>query len=242
HLRAQPGDSHRDGEGMSAVATSNARFINRELSWLAFNERVLEEAEDQTNLPLDRVKFAAIVGSNLDEFFMVRVAALRHAVAEDHASPDPAGRTPNGELVAVSGRAQDLVRRLYGVAADLLSTLESAGIRLVSWPALQERQREALGQSFRDEVLPVLTPLAIDMSRPFPILSSLSVNLAFRLASTDAEPRLAIVQVPAVLTRLVKVAAPASFILLEQIIAAHVSELVAGQTGIETAVFRLARH
>src|SRR5262249_4142133 len=109
------------------------------------------------------------------------------------------------------------------------------------WAALPAGQQEALRQFFRDEVQPVLTPLAIDASRPFPILSSLSLNLAFRLASADGEPRLAIVQVPPRLTRLVKFAAPASFVPLEEIIAAQVGELFAGQTVVDTAVFRLAR-
>jgi polyphosphate kinase len=219
---------------------SSERFINRELSWLAFNERVLEEAEDPTNLPLDRLRFAAIVGSNLDEFFMVRVAGLRHALAEDHET-DPSGATAYQEFAAVSARAHALVDKLYAVAGELLAMLETTGIHLITWPALPASQQEALKQFFRDEVQPVLTPLAIDASRPFPILSSLSLNLGFRITSPDGDPRLAIVQVPARLTRLVKVAAPASFILLERIIAAQVNELFVGQTVVETAVFRLAR-
>jgi len=221
-------------------AVVEGRFINRELSWLEFNERVLEEAQDPTNLPLDRLRFAAIVGSNLDEFFMVRVAGLRHAIAEED-EPDPSGLTPRQQFDAVSRRAHDLVATLYGVVAEVLTILEGSSILLLAWAELPAAQQEALKQFFRGEVQPVLTPLAIDASRPFPILSSLSVNLAFRLASPDADPRLAIVQVPSVLTRLVKVAAPASFILLEQIIAAQVGELFLGQSVIETAVFRPAR-
>src|SRR5262249_43913259 len=157
-------------------------------SWLAFNERVLDEAADSTNLPLDRMKFAAIVGANLDEFFMVRVAGLRHDVAEGHTSPDSSGLTPYEQLEAISKRAHELVDRLYRLPGELLTTLGPAGIRLMSWSALAAAQREALGQFFRDNVLPVLTPLAIDASRPFPMLSSLSVNLALRLASPDVDP------------------------------------------------------
>jgi polyphosphate kinase len=222
------------------TATSIGRFINRELSWLAFNERVLEEAEDATNLPLDRLRFAAIVGANLDEFFMVRVAGLRHALAENHPS-DPSGLSAYQEFAAVSGRAHELVAKLYAVTGELLASLAPSGIRLVPWSALPAGQQEALRQFFRDEVQPVLTPMAIDASRPFPILSSLSLNLAFRLAAPDGEPRLAIVQVPPRLTRLVKFGAPASFVLLEEIIAAQVGELFAGQTVVDTAVLRLAR-
>jgi polyphosphate kinase len=221
-------------------AGPTGRFLNRELSWLAFNERVLEEAEDSTNLPLDRLRFAAIVGANLDEFFMVRVAGLRHALAENQ-PVDPFGLTAYQEFAAVSGRAHQLVARLYAAAGELLARLAPAGIRLVAWAALPAGQQEALRRFFRDEVQPVLTPLAIDASRPFPILSSLSLNLAFRLATPDGEPRLAIVQVPPRLTRLVKFAAPAGFVLLEEIIAAQVGELFAGQAVVDTAVFRLAR-
>jgi polyphosphate kinase len=217
------------------------RFINRELSWLAFNERVLEEAADSTNLPLDRLRFAAIVSSNLDEFFMVRVAGLRHELAEGQTSPEPSGLTPYEELIAVSTRAHGLVDKLYVLTGELLASLASTGIRVVSWSELTARQRETLGQLFRDGILPVVTPLAIDSSRPFPMLSSLSVNLAVRLESPTGEARLAIVQLPSGLTRLIKVAAPATFVLLEDVLAANLGELFPGQSVLETIVFRPAR-
>jgi polyphosphate kinase len=216
-------------------------FINRELSWLAFNERVLEEASDLTNPLLERVKFAAIVASNLDEFFMVRVAGLRHAVSEGDASADPAGLTPSEQLAAVGARAHALVDRLYSLTAELLSALEPAGLRIVPWAALGKTQQTSLGNYFRDSVLPVLTPLATDASRPFPLLSSLTLNLAVRLEADRQQPRFAIVQVPSGLTRLVKVGQPGSFVLLEEIISAHLRDLFPGQQIVESAVIRLAR-
>ena len=215
-------------------------FINRELSWLAFNERVLEEAADPANPLLERVKFAAIVGSNLDEFFMVRVAGVRHEVADGETTPDPAGLTPAQQLQAICERTHALVKALYDVAQELLSALAQVGVRIVPWSALDKPQQASLTDYFRTSVLPVLTPLAVDVSRPFPLLSSLSLNLALRLDSPD-KLRFAIVQVPSMLTRLVKIAEPSTFVLLEDVIAAHVGELFVGQPIAETAVIRLAR-
>ncbi len=219
-------------------------FLNRELSWLAFNERVLEEAMDGSNRLLERVKFAAIVSSNLDEFFMVRVAGLRHAVAEEDATPDLSGLTPRQQLAAVGERSHHLVQRLYHlVRHDLLPGLAQAGVRILSWRELSDGQKASLGVFFDESVLPVLTPLAIDQARPFPLLASLSLNLALRLDAVagSAEPRLAIVQVPSGLTRLVQVEGPATFVLLEDVISAHLSRLFPGQTILEAASIRLAR-
>jgi polyphosphate kinase len=221
-------------------------FINRELSWLAFNERVLEEAQDRGTPLLERLKFVAIVASNLDEFFMVRVAGLQHAVADGDEAPDLAGMTPSHQLTAVAARAHAMVDSLYRLTIDeLVPALETAGVRMVAWEDLPRAQQAALGTFFRAQVLPVLTPLAIDMSRPFPLLSSLSLNLALRLdaAPGETERRLAIVQVPPGLTRLVQLAESGafSFVLLEGIISAHLPSLFPGQPILESAVIRLAR-
>jgi len=149
-------------------------FINRELSWLAFNERVLEEAADPTNALLERVKFAAIVASNLDEFFMVRVASVRHEVTDGEVTPDPAGLSPSQQLAAISQRTHTQVQALYDIVrAELTPALAAAGVSFVPWSELTPAQRIQLGTFFREDVLPVLTPLAVDSSRPFPLLSSL---------------------------------------------------------------------
>jgi polyphosphate kinase len=224
-----------------------ALFINRELSWLAFDERVLNEAEDPSNPLLERVKFAAIAASNLDEFFMVRVAGLREAVAEGRAAPDLCGMTAPEQLSAVAGRAHLLVDRLYHVVIrDLMPTLAGQGIRILRIDQLAEKRRAALTPYFRGDILPVLTPLAIDVSRPFPLLSSLSLNIAVLLdpgTESDGNNRLAIVQVPAGLPRLVQVSEGDgfSFVLLEQIIGLHLQQLFPGQQIIESAIIRLAR-
>jgi len=236
---------------MSARRTQDpSLFINRELSWLAFNERVLEEAADSTVPLLERVKFAAITASNLDEFFMVRVAGLKRAIEEEDAGPDLAGLTPSQQLEAVRARAQAFIASVYKLTSEqLLPALAKQGIRILGWKELEPVHQGALTAFFRDSVEPVLTPLAIDVSRPFPLLSSLTLNLALRLASQPTAtgeqppPRLAIVQVPAGFTRLVQVASAAGFtyILLEDVIREHLPQLFPGQTILESAVIRLAR-
>jgi polyphosphate kinase len=223
-----------------------ALFINRELSWLAFNERVLEEAADRGNPLLERVKFASIVASNLDEFFMVRVAGLRHERLEGDQRPDLAGMTPAQQLAAIAGRAHLLVAELYRLACEeLLPALAQHGIRVLPVSQLEDSQRAAVATYFRENVLPALTPLAIDVSRPFPMLSSLSLNVAVWLAPPPGgeQRRLAIVQVPAKLPRLVSVATPAAatFVFLEDVIRAHLDALFPGQPILEVTVIRLAR-
>ena len=242
------------------------QFFNRELSWLAFDERVLDEAADPTTPLLERVKFAAITASNLDEFVMVRVAGLRHSVRDGDADPDAAGLTPSRQLAEVSARAHQLVGRLYTlVVSELLPALAQEGMLVAPLSDLDESQRAAVTAYFREDVLPVLTPLAIDAARPFPMLSSLSLNLALRLAPGEDEkaPRLAIVQVPSQLPRLVRVLGsgrrpgsdpahggeartagttePVTFVWLEAIILAHLDALFPGQRVIESAAIRLAR-
>ena len=198
----------------------SALFLNRELSWLAFNERVLEEAADPTVSLLERVKFAAIAASNLDEFFMVRVAGLQRSIDEGDTAPDLSGLTPAQQFTAVETRVHSFVGVLYRlVAGELLPALAAQHIKLLTVAELNDAQRVSIGAFFRDAVLPVLTPLAIDLERPFPLLSSLSLNVAVLLEAEPGETthRLAIVQVPAGLGRLTRVSEPAgaSFVLLE---------------------------
>ncbi len=240
----------RFSEVMKQYAVDHVRterlFFNRELSWLAFNERVLEEARDPDTPLLERVKFAAIAAANLDEFFMVRVAGLKQAVDEGDLTPDLAGFTPMQQLEAINARAQTFAALLYATTRnELLPELARHDIRLLSWSDLDAAQQTSLRAYFRDGVLPVLAPLAIDVSRPFPLLSSLSLNIALLLepATPGTPRRLAIVQVPPGLSRLVRIKQKhgAAYVLLEEIIRAHISALFAGQRIVEAAVMRLAR-
>jgi polyphosphate kinase len=231
----KPGDAHDSG-----------LFLTREVSWLAFNERVLAEAADPATPLLERVKFAAIAASNLDEFFMVRVAGLKQDVADGDQAPDLAGLTAARQLVAIGERAHAFVSALYRLTIDeLLPALAAHRIGLLPFGGLSEARQASLATFFRDSVLPVLTPLAIDVSRPFPLLSSLSLNIAVLLdaAPGEVDRRLAIVQVPTGLARLVQLSDPdgVTFVLLEEVIRAHLAELFRGQPIVEAAVIRLAR-
>src|SRR5262249_12722804 len=148
-----------------------ALFINRELSWLAFNDRVMEEAADPSVPLLERVKFAAIAASNLDEFFMVRVAGLQQAVGAGDTARGLAGCTPAQQLVAIDRRAHAFVAELYRlVTGVLLPALAVNGLRLLAFDDLTESQRGSVSAFFKTSILPVLTPLAIDIDRPFPLL------------------------------------------------------------------------
>jgi len=221
-------------------------FLNRELSWLEFNGRVLEEACDPSNPPLERLKFACIVASNLDEFFMVRVAALKNAFAEGDTAPDVAGLTPAQQLSKISERGHAMVEQLYAaLTGEILPPLAERGLRLVRPGDLEAPARAALTRYFKNEVLPALTPLAIDASRPFPMLASLSLNLAVLIgpAEGDDEPRLAVVQVPGRLPRLVRPPGVEGMlhVLLEDVIWADLQDLFPGQEIRDVAAFRIAR-
>ena len=221
-------------------------FFNRELSWLAFNGRVLEEAMDAAAPLVERLKFAIIVASNLDEFFMVRVAALKHAVEEGDTAPDSAGLTPGQQLAAIAPRAHEMVDRLYKtLVEEILPTLATHGLRILPVGELDPGHRSLLARYFRDEVHPALTPLAIDVARPFPHLSSLSLNLALLLspAAEGDPPRLAVVQVPVRLPRLVRPpgADGNTYVFLEDVIRGELPALFPGQTLLESTVFRIAR-
>jgi polyphosphate kinase len=231
---------------MSDPARDGSRFFNRELSWLAFNQRVLEEAADASVPLLERVRFAAIAASNLDEFFMVRVAGLKQAVAEGDTSPDLSGLTPARQLEAIAERAHAFVAELYRLTlGELWPALAMHQIQFLSYADLTEAQRASLSTYFEDAVLPVLTPLAIDAERPFPLLASLSLNVAVLLdaAPGDEGHRFAIVQVPPGLNRLVQIATTdgVAFVLLEDIVRGHLPRLFSGQAILEASIIRLAR-
>jgi polyphosphate kinase len=234
-----------------SVATRTRRkqpelFLNRELSWLEFDYRVLEEAMDAETPLLERLKFACIAASNLDEFFMVRVAALKQAVEDGDTTPDNAGLEPSEQLQRIAERAHAIVDQLTAtVAGDILPALAQRGIRIARLDELDAAQRETLSAFFRNEVLPALTPLAIDVSRPFPMLANLSLNLAVQLAAGpgDELPRLAMVQVPGRVPRLMRVASAegSTHVWLEEVIRRELPLLFPGQSIVESAVFRITR-
>jgi polyphosphate kinase len=196
------------------------RFLNRELSWLDFNARVLELAEDDVTMPLERAKFLAIFATNLDEFFMVRVAGLKRRAAARLQYKSPDGLSTNEQLELISARTAELVERHASCWRDTVGPqLTKAGIRVLHWSDLGHRQREQLGTYFREQIFPVLTPLAVDPAHPFPYISGLSLNLGVMVRTGDAgsslsdagapAERFARVKVPPNVPRLVRVSTSA---------------------------------
>ncbi|SNS05783.1 polyphosphate kinase [Geodermatophilus pulveris] len=222
------------------------RYINRELSWLDFNARVLELAEDDSVPLLERVKFLAIFAGNLDEFYMVRIAGLKRRQSTGLTVRSPDGLTIREQLARVSERTRDLVHRHADVfTKDITPRLEEAGVRIVRWHDLGESELPRLREYFRDQVFPVLTPLAVDPAHPFPYISGLSLNLAVRVRDPDTDAaRFARLKVPNNVPRFVPVAvdSTAAFLPLEDLIAAHLPALFPGLDVIDHHLFRVTRN
>lgn len=230
-------------------ADTTPRYLNRELSWLEFNQRVLEEAQDPTNPLLERVKFFAIVGSNLDEFFEVRVAGLKQQVASGARVRSPDGLTPAACLRAIARRVRRMVEDQYRCwREELVPALERRGIRFLDPATLSGADRAWLDAFYRAEVRPVLTPLAIDPAHPFPRLLNKSLNLIVRVPRPDRRRlrhQLMVVQVPRVLPRLVQLPrepGEAAYVFLGRLIAHYLEDLLAGQTPAGAWLFRVTRN
>ena len=206
------------------------RFLDRELSWLAFNDRVLQLSEDPDLPVLDRAKFIAIFASNLDEFFMVRVAGLKRRIATGIAVRAASGLTPREVLEAIWSRAHLLQLQQATIFRDQVRpALAAHGVQILDWEALTADERTELDAFFDQRVFPVLTPLAVDPSHPFPYISGLSLNLAVVVRNPVTGTELfARVKVPPSLPRFVPVGAQ-RFVQLEAVIAAHLDELFPGQ-------------
>ncbi len=224
-------------------------YFSRELSWLQFNDRVLEEALDAGNPLLERLKFVAIYDTNLDEFFMIRVAAIKQQIDASVQRRSDDGRTPPEHLRAISERLRlSLARKTRLLNDDLLPALAREGIKIVAAGDLDEERQSQLERVFDDRVFPVLTPLAVDSGHPFPYISNLSLSLAVELEEVTSEGvqlHFARVKIPPTLPRLVAVeAAPADerwFVPLEEVIARHLDALFPGMAVRESYLFRVTR-
>ena len=223
-------------------------FFNRELSWLEFNRRVLEEALDPTVPLLERVKFLAISISNLDEFFMVRVGGLQQLHDEGKTKFDPAGLSTARQLAVIRRRTHQMVANQYDCLLEELEVLlAEVGIRRLRAENLQPQQREYIEQLFEGEIYPVLAPIAIESAATFPLLRGLGLNLAVHLkpaTETPRKQRYAIVAVPRQLSRLIPVPAPAGFefVLVEDVIGMLIHKLFPGEPVAECVAFRLTRN
>jgi polyphosphate kinase len=221
-------------------AASAFPYINRELSSLEFQHRVLHEAGDERNPLIERVKFLAIFASNMDEFFQIRVSGLMEQ-AEAHAvSSTPGEKSAAEQLAAIRRRFRDLLDEQFNIFERVCADLGAAGIDLVDYDSVPQHHKE-LRQRFTDEIYPVLTPLAVDPGHPFPYISTLSLSLAIRMEDPEEkEERFARVKVPEVLPRFMQVE-PSKFVLLEQVIAANLDMLFTGMDILETHLFRVTR-
>ncbi|MFP4415931.1 MAG: polyphosphate kinase 1 [Chitinispirillaceae bacterium] len=221
-------------------------YINRELSWLEFNIRVLEEAEDETIPLLERAKFLAITGSNLDEFFMVRVGSLHQLVAEGVTRNDAAGMSPTSQLSAISKKVRALVIRQYECLRRLFTALGAEKISYTGTDSLNQRQLVHVQQVFETEIYPIVTPMAVELDFPLPLLKNLGLNCIVRLSprSKSMRPRFAIVPVGSSLERFIGVPQENgySFVFLEEIICRHIKHLFSGEKIAECIPFRITRN
>ncbi|MFC7789050.1 RNA degradosome polyphosphate kinase [Microbacterium sp. MAHUQ-60] len=223
------------------------RYHDRELSWLAFNQRVLELAEDPTLPELERANFLAIFASNLDEFFMVRVAGLKRRILTGLAVPTNVGRPASDALSDISTEAHTLQLRHADVWTNQVRpALADAGIEIIEWSDLTDAERRSLGEYFQAQVFPVLMPLAVDPAHPFPYISGLSLNLAIRIRNArTGRQDFARLKVPPMLPRFVEVRRVGEimrFIRLEELIANHLGDLFPGMEVLDHHAFRLTRN
>lgn len=228
------------------MAEPGSLFFNRELSWLEFNQRVLEEALDPSNPPLERLKFLAITASNLDEFFMVRVGGLQQMVEQGRINPDPTGLTPQEQLVRIHGRARRMVAAQQECLSSIEQGLAAGGVRRLKPEQLSSSQAQHIQTVFAHEIFPLLTPLAASAPAPFPVLPGLVLCQAVRLqGAKDIKPvRWAFLPIPRNVNRLVRVEAGKgmAFVMVEDIIRQQLALFFPGETILETAVFRIARN
>ncbi len=222
------------------------RLIDRELSWLAFNERVLELAENQSNPLLERCRFLAIFSSNLDDFYMIRVASVKRKLENGVTKKNTAGYSPYELIAEISKKTQELIARQTKLFhQDLMPQLKQSGIEIVEWEKLTQAEIEYINKIFTKRIFPVLTPLAVDPSHPFPYISGLSLNLAVLVKQPDTNEELfARVKVPASLPRFIETAefVGSRFIPIEKVIIANLDQLFPGMQIEDYYTFRITRN
>jgi polyphosphate kinase len=232
-----------DDGALSAVMSYDDRFLDRELSWLAYSRRVLGQAEDPSLPLLERVRFAAIFSSNLDEFFMVRVAGLKRRIAADVAVRAASGLMPREVLERIWSETRDQMERHARLfRGELVPLLAKEGIELVRWSDLDREEQKFCKKLFKERVFPVLTPLAVDPAHPFPYISGLSLNLAVLVRNPKTgKEHFARVKVPPIFSRFVPLGNQ-RFVPLEDVIGEHLKRLFPGMEVLEVHTFRVTRN
>ena len=229
---------------MAEEISGKVPYINRELSWMDFNSRVLEEAFKKENPIMERMKFLGITASNLDEFFMVRVAGVKEQVESKYLLRDPSGLTPVELLPLLSAKIHTFAEKQYScLNRSILPVLRRTGIRFLAPAEMDEEQKQYVTDYFTKVLFPVLTPLAVDKSRPFPLLANKSLNIAVRL-NREGESYFAVVQVPSILSRFLQVPSESgkTFVLLENVIIYKLSELFELSDIRSACTFRITRN
>jgi len=236
-------DDDLGGLPTAAPAGLQNRYFNRELSWLAFNERVLEEALNPAHPLLERLRFLSISGNNLDEFFMVRVAGLKGHQLQDVDSRSPDGLTPAQQLISIAERADALMQRQAQVWVDLLAELAAVDFRVLDLDAIDEGAADWLETHFREQIFPVLTPQALDPAHPFPFIPNKGFSLVFDLRRlSDGEPIRELLMVPATLPRFVRIpGAETRYVAIETLIRRFTGVLFPGYEVLSDGAFRVIR-
>jgi polyphosphate kinase len=245
-----PEEATSGGDGAAVKTRDHAiplgqrhRYINRHLSWLDFDTRVLELAEDDSRALLERAKFLAISSSNLDEFFQVRVGGLIEQRRAGVAALSPDGMTVDEQLSEIRTRATDLGARQMRAFRGIVDKLGAVGLRFSNYASLDPGDREYVDSVFEDRIFPVLTPLAVDPAHPFPYISDLSLNLAVVVGTPrSTEQRIARVKVPPLLPRFVVMPDGERFVPVEQVIASHLDRLFPGMRVVAQYPFRVTRN
>ncbi|MDZ7768500.1 MAG: hypothetical protein U5K38_05230 [Woeseiaceae bacterium] len=220
-------------------------YLNRELTWLAFNRRVLAEAEDERNPVLERVKFLSIFDSNLDEFFMKRIGGLKQQVGAGVDALTVDGRTPQQQIEECEVQVAEVLGDRPYILQELFRRLTDSGIRIESYQSMDDASQKIVREQYRKSVLPLVTPLAIDEAHPFPFVSNLSINVLLRvLDPSEDEPHLIRIKVPvsARTPRFMQVAGESRYVPLEEVIAGNLDLLLPGAEILSVGFFRVTRN